>query len=96
MSPECSAVVTLGQNDDAEVGESDSTFVVILMNAAPWATSTSQKRHLVDILTRSQEAATWLRLIVAPGLSLLCRCFHLRGFFFNCNNFGCEECKYIH
>lgn len=36
------AVVTLGQNDGAEVGESDGTFVVILMNAAP-----SQKRHLV-------------------------------------------------
>lgn len=81
MSPECSAVVTLGQNDDAEVGESDSIFVVILMNAAPWATSTSQKRHLVDMPTRNQEAATWLRLIVAPGLLLLCRCLRLRILF---------------
>lgn len=59
MYPECSAVVILGQNDDAEVGESDSIFVVRLVNAAPWATSTSQKRHLVDTLTRDQEAATW-------------------------------------
>lgn len=49
MSPECSAVVTLGQNDDADVGELDSIFVVILMNAAPWVTS--QKRHLVDTHT---------------------------------------------
>lgn len=77
MSPECSAVVTLGQNDDAEVVESDSVPVVILMNAAPWATSAAHKRHLVETLTRDQEAATWLRLITAQPLAYLCRFLRL-------------------
>lgn len=48
-SPGGSQLLTLGQKDD--VGESTSNFVVALMNAAPWATSPAQWRHLVDAHT---------------------------------------------
>lgn len=92
MSPECSAVGTLGQNDNAEVGQSDSIFAVTLWNAAPWATSASQKRHLVD--TRDQEAATWSRPDRSSGYISYVDFFAF-GLFSNCTNFKYERCKYI-